>query len=132
MQKIGRVAFVFLFGMLPCMAQAKNTLLSDPVKISQILHSIPAFKGDLGSRLASAGLHVTQIDIDPVSKQDVADDPEQWALGDVEIHVYTDSEPLSGDCQILGSPTFIKRHGKYLPQDRTGVWLLTGNCALPD
>lgn len=132
MHKCGRVAFVLLFYMLSGIAEAKDTLLSDPVKISQILHSIPASKGDLGSRLASAGLHVTQIDIDPVSKQDVADDPEQWALGDVEIHVYTDGEPLAGDCQILGSPTFIKRHGKYLPQDRTGVWLLTGNCALPD
>ena len=100
--------------------------------ISNILHSIPAIDGDLGSRLTSAGLQVKMIGITAVSKEDVIYDSQRSAMGDVEISVVTDGDPRSGNCQIMGSPTFVKRRGKYLPQDRTGVWLLTGKCELPD
>jgi len=113
-------------------AKAEPKTVSDPVQISKILHAIPALGGDLGSRLDSAGMRVTAIHIDPISKNDVADDPLHWTLGDVQISIFTDGQPLTNGCDVLGSPTFIKRHGKYLPQDRTGVWLITGKCALPD
>lgn len=120
--------------MMVCSAAAKAEpkTVSDPVQISKILHAIPSVGGDLGSRLDSAGMRVTAIHIDPISKSDVADDPQRWALGDVQISIFTDGKPLTGDCDVLGSPIFIKRHGKYLPQDRTGVWLTTGKCHLPD
>ena len=113
-------------------AVAEPKTVSDPVQISTILHAIPAIGGDLGSRLDSAGLRVTAINIDPISKDDVADDPQRWALGDVQVSIFTEGQPLTDGCDVLGSPTFIKRRGKYLPQDRTGVWLTTGKCALPN
>lgn len=113
-------------------AAAEPKTVSDPIQISKILHAIPTFGGDLGSRLDSAGLRVTAINIDPISKDDVADDPQRWALGDIQVSIFTDGQPLTDGCDVLGSPTFIKRHGKYLPQDRTGVWLTTGKCALPN
>ena len=113
-------------------AHAADKRIKDPVQISNFLHSVPAIGGDLGSRLESAGLTVTDIGFSQITKDDVAEDPEHWAMGDVEVQVLTDGKPMADDCHILGSPTFIKRHGKYFPQDRTGVWLLTGRCALPD
>lgn len=106
--------------------------ITDPQQISEVLHSMPAVGGDVGSRLKAAGLTVTSIGMGRITKDDVADDPGTWALGDVEVQVLTDGEPQTGGCQVLGSPTFIKRHGRYLPQDRTGVWLTTGRCALPN
>lgn len=113
-------------------AHAADKWIKDPVQISAFLHSVPAIGGDLGSRLETAGLTVAGIGFSLITKDDVVEDPEHWAMGDVQVQVLTDGEPMADDCHILGSPTFIKRHGKYLPQDRTGVLLLTGRCALPD
>lgn len=135
MLRIRRITFVgcmVLTLALGNVASAKAKWISDPLQISKILHAIPAIHGDLGSRLASAGLRVTSISLDPITKDDVSDDPERWAIGDVEVRLVTEGEPQADDCQILGQPSFIKRHGKYMPEDRTGVWLLTGRCELPD
>ena len=118
---------------LPMIADAKSDqVISDPVGVSKIVHSIPTFQGDLGGRLAAGGMGVESIRLHALTKDDVAEDPLRFAPGDVELRVFTSGEPDAGGCKILGSPMFIKRGSRYIPQDRTGVWLLTGKCALPD
>jgi hypothetical protein len=51
-----------------------------------------------------------------------------FAPGDVMIHIFTTGTPDAQGCRILGSPYLIKRGKKYIPQDHTGYWLLTGRC----
>lgn len=114
----------------PVLAQ-EDRVVRDPVEVSKIVHSIRAFQGDLGSRLSAGGMGVESIRLHKMTREDVAEDPLHLALGDMELRVVTSGEPSAAGCKILGSPTFIKRGGRYMPQDRTGVWLLTGKCALP-
>jgi len=126
-------------GLLPALlvvvagARAESFVgVSDSVGISKIVHSIPAYEGDLGSRLAASNMSVESIVIHKLTKEDVAEDPMHVAMGDVQYQIVTKGEPDAGGCKILGSPTIIKRGHRYLPQDRTGMWLLTGKCSVPD
>ncbi len=121
------VAFVAM----PAVAQVDRTV-SDPAGVSKLVHSIQAFHGDLGSRLSAGGMSVESVRMHKITRDDIAEDPLHFAPGDVEISVSTKGDPDADGCKILGSPTFIKRGNRYIPQDRTGVWLLTGKCALPD
>lgn len=107
-------------------------LIKDNVGIAKILHSIPAIKGDLGNRLAGAGLTVTGIMVRKISRDDVAEDPLHVTLGDVEYTVYTTGEAMNPPCPVLGSPELIKRGHRAIPETRTAAWLLTGTCDLPD
>ncbi|MFX1670840.1 hypothetical protein PWR63_00775 [Paraburkholderia sp. A2WS-5] len=106
--------------------------VNDPIGISKIVHSIPAYEGDLGSRLAAGNMSVESIVIHKLTKEDVAEDPMHVALGDVEYQITTKGEPQAAGCKILGSPTIIKRGHRYLAEDRTGMWLLTGKCTVPN
>jgi hypothetical protein len=116
---------------LPLVANAKaDQEIHDPVGISKVIHSIPTFRGDLGGSLIEGGMNVSAIRIHSITKEDVAEDPLHVAPGDVEIKVYT-SDPQVEGCRILGSPSFLKRGKKYIPEDRTGWWLLKGNCNWP-
>jgi hypothetical protein len=125
------VAAIAASVLVPAVAQTDRTV-SDPLEVSKIVHAIPAFRGDLGSRLSAGGMSVESVLVHKLTKEDILEDPLRFAHGDVEYRVYTKGEPDASGCRILGSPTFIKRGSRYLPQDRTGVWLLTGKCALPD
>lgn len=122
---------VLAFTFSPAFAQSYRTV-KDPVELSKILHSIRAYQGDLGSRLSAGGMGVEFIMIHKLTNEDIAEDPLQFAPGDVELRIRTTGDPDAEGCRILGSPTLIKRGHRYIPQDRTGVWLLTGKCALPD
>jgi hypothetical protein len=125
--------FTFIVAALPLLADAKEDQdISDAIGISKLVHSIPAFQGDLGGRLVAGGMGVESIRMHTLTKEDVAEDPLRFAPGDSEIHIFTSGVPDAAGCRILGSPTLIKRGKRYIPQDRTGVWLLTGKCALPD
>jgi hypothetical protein len=125
------VAAVAVVVVAPAIAQGDRTV-SDPLEVSKIVHAVPAFRGDLGSRLSAGGMSVESISVHNLTKEDISEDPLRFARGDIEYRVFTKGEPNADGCRILGSPTFIKRGSRYLPQDRTGVWLLTGKCALPD
>ncbi|TCG04919.1 hypothetical protein BZM27_37475 [Paraburkholderia steynii] len=116
---------------VPLLASAKAVSdqdIKDPLAISKLVHSIPAFQGDLGSRFTAGGMRVESVWIHTLLKEDVAEDPMNLALGDSMIHFYTSGTPDAAGCRILGSPNLIKRGKKYIPQDRTGYWLLTGRC----
>jgi hypothetical protein len=100
----------------------------DPLEISKLVHSIPAFHGDIGSRLVDGGMRVDSVWIQRLTKEDVREEPMTFALGDSIIHINTSGAPITDGCRILGSPNLIKRGKKYIPMDRTGYWLLTGRC----
>ncbi|AUT62865.1 hypothetical protein [Paraburkholderia terrae] len=123
------VGFVALAISLSANAKAAaEQTIKDPISISKFVHSIPAYRGDLGSRLSDAGMGVESIWVQPLTKEQVAEDPMNFAPGDVVIHVFTTGTPNAQGCRVLGSPYLIKRGKKYITQDRTGYWLLTGRC----
>jgi len=103
-----------------------------PAKISEYLHAIPAGESDLATRLADIGVTVNAVIVHRLTHEDVAEDPTRLAPGDTEISILTSGDADVPGCQLLGQPTFIRRGHRYLPRDRTGVWLVTGRCALPD
>lgn len=107
-------------------AQQDRTV-RDPIELSKLLHSIPAYRGDLGSRFTAGGMTVESVWIHKMTRDDVVEDPQRYALGDIELHFFTD-KPDVPDCRILGSPVILKRGRHYIAQDRTGGWLLTGKC----
>ncbi len=51
-----------------------------------------------------------------------------FAPREVMVHIFTTGTLDAQGGRILGSPYLIKRGKKYIPQDRTGYWLLTGRC----
>lgn len=107
-------------------AQQDRTI-SDPIELSKLLHSIPAYRSDLGGRFTVGGMTVKSVWMHKLTRDDVAEDPQRYALGDMELHLRTD-KPDVPDCRILGSPVILKRGRHYIAQDRTGGWLLTGKC----
>ena len=111
---------------------AADGWLNDPAAIAKMLHSIPAIGGDLGSRFGAGAMLVEAIRIHKLTRQDAADDPGHRAAGDIEMMFLTKGDPSAPGCTIMGSPTIIKRNERYLPQDRTSIWLLTGKCAAPE
>lgn len=120
--------WLFLQGALCTAAVAQqDRTVSDPIELSKLLHSIPAYRGDLGSRFTAGGMTVRSVWINKLTRDDVAEDPQSYALGDIELHFVTD-KPDVPDCRILGSPVILKRGRHYIAQDRTGRWLLTGKC----
>lgn len=122
------ILWFFLYGALCATAAAQNDrTISDPIELSKLLHSIPAYRSDLASRLTAGGMTVNSVWINRLTRDDVAEDPQRYALGDIELHFFTD-KPDVRDCRILGSPVILKRGRRYIAQDRTGGWLLTGKC----
>ncbi|WP_244818581.1 hypothetical protein [Caballeronia sp. Lep1P3] len=129
-----RNKFALALAAVPLLAVGKGDIareVKDPVEISRIVHGVPAFRADLGARLSAGGMGVSGIYIRPITREDVAEDPMHVAPGDVEIHIYTTGDPDAGGCRILGNPTILKRGNRYIAEDRTGWWLLKGNCDYP-
>lgn len=109
--------------------------ITNKEEINKILSQIPVTDKNMnyrniGERLANIGMTVDNIMIYKITKKsDIESDEDR--LGDVIFQVYT-SNPSSilttQYCDMLGSPTYLKRNGKYIPQDRTAVWLMTSKC----
>ncbi len=112
--------------------------VTNETEINKILSQIPVTDKDMnyrniGERLANVGMTVNNIMIYRITKKsDIESDEDR--LGDVIFQIYT-SNPSSvlttNYCDMLGSPTYLKRNGRYIPQDRTAVWLMTSECKLP-
>lgn len=70
---------------VPLLSNAKTSGdqdMKDPLAISKVVHSIPAYQGDLGSRFATGGMGVDSVWIHVLTKEDVAEDPMHFATGD--------------------------------------------------
>lgn len=117
---------------------ATSEEITDKAEINKFLSQIPVTDKDMnyrniGERLDNIGMTVTGIVIYKITKKsDIESDEDR--LGDVIFNIYT-STPSSVlttyYCDMRGSPTYLKRSGRYIPQDRTAVWLMTSKCKLP-
>lgn len=110
----------------------------DRARIDKILSHIPVTDKamnyrNIGERLANIGVTVDSIIIYKIATKREIELPED-RIGDVIYQIST-SNPSSviteHYCDILGSPTYRKRGGKFLPEDKTANWLMTGKCELP-
>lgn len=114
------------------------TQVTNKEEINKILSTIPVTDKDmnyqnLGERLSNIGMTVSDILVYKIKvKSDIESNEER--IGDVFIQIHTSnpSEVLTQHyCNMLGSPTYLKRGGRFIPQDRTAVWLMTSKCELP-
>ncbi|CAB3772211.1 hypothetical protein [Paraburkholderia solisilvae] len=49
-------------------------------------------------------------------------------MGDVEYEISTTGNYPDAGCQLLGDAHILKRHNRYILEDRTAAYLLTDNC----
>lgn len=108
-----------------------DQFIRDPEEVGRLLRSVSTVQGDLATRFYKAGMTIEGIRIHRLTRSEAAENPKRLSAGDVEWSVMTSGKPITPGCTVLGSPVFTKRGLRILPQDRTGVWLLTGECALP-
>lgn len=113
-----------------CAAHAEDRNIKGQAEIASFLQTIPTPDGNMASSLARNGLTVSGIRLHTMSKKDAAEDAAHLQPGDLEIKLWTNTPEVPA-CPIAGSPAIIKRGARYIPQDRTGMWLLKGQCALP-
>jgi hypothetical protein len=112
--------------------------IKDPAEISKILADIPVVDKEMnykniGERLNNVGMPVSLIRTYTIDKKNELETPTD-RIGDKHFLIVTkDPSTVLKDnyCNMLGSPSFLKRGKKYYPQDRTGVWLTTSKCELP-
>ena len=114
-------------------------IISDAIGINKILSKIPVTDkemnyNNIGERLANIGMSVSSVIVYKVlKKSDLESKTDR--IGDVFYRITTSnpSEVLTKYyCDMMGSPTYLKRGGRYIPQDRTAVWLMTSKCELPE
>lgn len=103
-------------------AQSGGSTVVDPLKIKKILSQIPldkSFKyGSLADRITNVGLTVDSIRSEPLTKNDIQ----------ISIDTNAPNSAVRAICPIAGSPVYIKRGNKYIPQNRTAYWLMTNRC----
>ena len=79
--------WLFLVGAFCTLVVAQqDRTVRDPIELSKLLHSIPAYRSDLGSRFTAGGMAVTSVWINKLTQDDVAEDPQRYAFGDIELH----------------------------------------------
>lgn len=113
-------------------------IITDAAGINKILSKIPVTDkemnyNNIGERLTNIGMSVSSIIVYKVlQKSDLESKTDR--VGDIFYRITTSnpSEVLTKYyCDMMGSPTYLKRGGRYIPQDRTAVWLMTNKCELP-
>lgn len=119
-------------------AAAADRTIKDPGEIQKILRTVPfadkTMYPSLAERLPNLGLQVQRVDVGALSADDVALSHGLYRRGDVQ-YVFSTNEPngvVKKLCPIWSRFTLIRRGGKWLPDDRTSNFLVTGyKCAAP-
>ena len=114
-------------------------IISDAVGINKVLSKIPETDkemnyNNIGERLTNIGMSVSSVIVYKVLKK-IDLESKTDRIGDVFYRITTSnpSEVLNKYyCDMMRSPTYLKRGGRYIPQDRTAVWLMTSKCELPE
>jgi hypothetical protein len=112
--------------------------VTDKAEVDRILAQIPVTDKamnyrNIGERLANIGMVANSIIVWKFAKKADLETPED-RIGDVVYQISTtppSSVLTKNYCDMLGSPSYLKRGGKFYPQDRTAVWLMTSKCQLP-
>lgn len=136
---------VFKRGLIACllaaaagMANAGDRTINDPSEIQKILRAVPfadkSMYPNLAARLPNLGLRVERVDVGALTADDVFLSHGLYRRGDVQ-YVFSTNEPnevVKKLCPIWSRFTLIRRGGKWLPDDRTSNFLVTGyKCAAP-
>ncbi|MEJ8675347.1 hypothetical protein [Chromobacterium amazonense] len=147
MKLLNWIALALLLAGLPALAAKPSCLKAKPedpkttkaASVSQIeviLNAIPTPAGDqnLGERLAGLDIRARQITYGPVTLDEVCTSNGILKMGDVYYQFITTEagEAISRQCPIAAMFSLVKRGRHWLPQDRTGNYLINGICKAPD
>lgn len=111
------------------------TVVENREEINKILSQIPVTDKEMnykniGERLANVGMEVRSIMVYKIAhKNDIETDHDR--IGDViyQINTSNPSTILTQNyCDMLGSPSYVKRGNRFIPQTRTAIWLMTSKC----
>lgn len=119
-------------------ATAADRTIKDPGEIQKILRTVPfadkTMYPSLAERLPNLGLQVERVEVGALTADDVAQSHGLYRRGDVQ-YVFSTNEPndvVKKICPIWSRFTLIRRGGKWLPDDRTSNFLVSGfKCAAP-
>lgn len=119
-------------------AAAADRTIKDPGEIQKILRTVPfadkTMYPSVAERLPNLGLRVERVDVATLTADDVSLSHGLYRRGDVQ-YVFSTNEPnevVKKLCPISSRFTLIRRGGKWLPDDRTSNFLVTGyKCAAP-
>lgn len=119
-------------------AAAADRTIQDPGEIQKILRTVPfadkTMYPSVAERLPNLGLRVERVDVATLTADDVSLSHGLYRRGDVQ-YVFSTNEPnevVKKLCPISSRFTLIRRGGKWLPDDRTSNFLVTGyKCAAP-
>ncbi len=128
-----KITTAIVLATLHGMAAAAPKTLTEPADIEKIIAAIPMTDKSfgykhIGERMDNIGMKVISVRVDQVGKSDA--EPPTYLPGDQVIEIWTSnpSEVVKAICPILGSPSYVKRGKKYIPQNRTAYWLMTNRC----
>lgn len=125
----------------PSCAKAKpedhrSTKATSASQIEAILKAIQAPAGgqNLDERLASLNIRARQVTYGPVTLDDVCTSDGIFKMGDVYYQFITTGpgEAVTRQCPIAELFSLVKRGRRWLPQDRTGNYLINGICKAPN
>lgn len=119
-------------------ATAADRTIKDPGEIQKLLRSVPfadkTMYPSLAERLPNLGPRVDRVDVGTLTADDVSLSHGLYRRGDVQ-YVFSTNEPnevVKKLCPIWSRFTLIRRGGKWLPDDRTSNFLVSGyKCAAP-
>lgn len=130
MKKIIAAAALFPLHFL---AFAEVKIVTGQMEMQKIISHIPVTDKDfgyknIGDRMQNLGMEIESVRIDYVHKEDA--EPPMYKTGDQIIKIGT-TEPsavVKSICAISGSPEYVKRGKKYIPNGRTAYWLMHNKC----
>jgi hypothetical protein len=104
--------------------------IADKKKIYQIFNQIPG----AASRISKSGIKLNYLFIHEIKNEDIESEFDR--LGDIHYQ-FISTEPskafVSNVCRVLGGDLwFLKRDGKFIPEEKFSMWLMTGKCKTPD
>ncbi|WP_375592131.1 hypothetical protein [Chitiniphilus eburneus] len=115
------------------------TTVRDKLEITQVLATIPfqdksmPYKS-LADRLPNLNMEIERITFGKVEPLDIEDSGGLLKKGDVfyDFNIKKINKVVSENyCQISSRFSVVKRKGKWIPQDRTGNFLISNICRVP-
>jgi hypothetical protein len=130
-----KITLLFLLsGFIFTASASKNFVtFKSPQKIDSILDAIPAREFNLAAVMRSYNIKVDSIQFSEPDASDINDGSFLNKKADKFIDInLKDPVPTNSECPIIGALSFTLRKGKYLPETRTGNFLVNRICEAPD
>lgn len=127
-----------LLAAMPFLATAGDRKVKDPGEIEKSLETVPfadkSMYPNLAQRLSNLGLKIERIDVGALTSEDVALSQGRYKRGDVDYRFYMNepNDAVKALCPIWNTFTLTRRGSKWIPEDRTSNFLMSGyKCAPP-